>query len=1239
MGSLCAPSTNTATTSSSPPPQVLQNYQNIVNQAQGVSNTLSSAPGPPVAGITPEQSAGISTVNAAAGPQTQAYYNMGTQAMGTGLGTVASGLSYLPSEISGIEGAQSGIAGAQSIIAGAQSMLPTAEGYVSSAAPYYGAGASAVGESEVNPITSGGISAYMNPYTQDVVNSTEAAFNNQNAIQANQLTGSAILGGNAFGGDRAGVAQAALAGQQQTAEAPVIAGLESSGYTSAVQEAEQQQQLEQSGASIYGSLGAGLGSLGSITGGLASTAGGLASTAGGLASTAGGLAGMYGTAASTAGSLGATQAGIGSQEVAAGSSLASTLLGTGTAEETAGATQQATQQAQLNSEYQQYLNSIGVTGTSFLAPIVEGTGSLSGGTSTTTSAGPSTLSQLSGVALGGLGLLGATGAFGANGYLTGNSGAGGGAGGGGTSTGGRINYDDGGSVDDDQLDFGTSGSPAPQQQQPGLGGIVGYDALARELSQGIAANQLGAAQGGFDGGGGVVAPAGAQPLPGLASLPTGASSNSGIIGPMGMNVPRGSGPPGIHMGMGPPQPPRAAASDNDLANITKQITQVAGLMRQPGNSRTQAMGGQDAGGQATGGRVFPGIVAQGYADGGAPDQDYTAVDPGIGGVSGAAADVPNAPDVTVNGTPQAIVPADALPQNAPPDAGTASPGLAALQNATYDQESGYGRNTGTSSAGAVGPMQIEPATFAKYAQPGERIDNPTDNKAVGDRILADYTDKYGDPARAAVAYYSGPGNVAPADSPTPWKHDISHDRNGNPIKPVSSYVSDVMGRMGGAPPSGSQPSSGAAPGTPGITAANPSSLDIGKPNPWESVLASGLGMMAGQSPHALSNIGAGGLAGLQNYQEQQAELRAEATTKQGAQRLTNEASYQQQQMNVQTAELTLRQQQSKADIVLKQKTLEQGRIPPGYTMQKGQLIPLPGGPADPVAVRQLKEAGVLPKAQVLKNSDNSEQVVWLDPIKQQVLGANGEPYVPETGEGTKAIATAIETGIQPPTTAGLYRNASAVRAQLAKDGFDLTSANLEYEAAHKQVLSLNGPQMVRYSGLAHSVLNTIDETNSLAGQMQNTGVPLFNQARLQAYIQTAGNSANGQLAAKYLASVNTLKEEFANLAQGGYAPTEAAWGLANQQINGNYGVKELGASLNEVQRLLRYRLQGIPNMGTLGPGAANRYTGQSGNQPTVGEQTAPSGGQPTASQFTGRTATNPKTNQTLRETADGKWVP
>ena len=119
--------------------------------------------------------------------------------------------------------------------------------------------------------------------------------------------------------------------------------------------------------------------------------------------------------------------------------------------------------------------------------------------------------------------------------------------------------------------------------------------------------------------------------------------------------------------------------------------------------------------------------------------------------------------------------------------------LASVSSAILGQESGNNPNIGSSIDGAIGQAQILPKTFAQYAQPGEDINNPSDNLAVHNRIIQDLSQKAGgDPARIAVGYFSGPGNIAPPDSPTPWKKDRT-DGNG---KSVSSYVSDVLGRVG-----------------------------------------------------------------------------------------------------------------------------------------------------------------------------------------------------------------------------------------------------------------------------------------------------------------------------------------------------------------------------------------------------------------------------------------------------------
>lgn len=162
--------------------------------------------------------------------------------------------------------------------------------------------------------------------------------------------------------------------------------------------------------------------------------------------------------------------------------------------------------------------------------------------------------------------------------------------------------------------------------------------------------------------------------------------------------------------------------------------------------------------------------------------------------------------------------------------------------------------------------------------------------------------------------------------------------------------------------------------------------------------------------------------------------------------------------------------------------------------------------------------------------------------------------------------------------------AEADRISMKETGkhYNQAKAELEYAGAKRFVSSLNSPQQVRFNTLGVSVVNTIDEIRQLANQLKLVGVPLVNKVKLEAYIQTAGNTEGGQLVSQYLAATNTLKEEFANLVNGGYAPTEAAFALANKQVNENYGVNQLTASLIEVQRLINFRLSAQTQISPIG---------------------------------------------------------
>ena len=369
--------TNTVSQQSGPPQQYLDAYSQVFGQAQNVAATPDTQyTGQTVAGLSPDQSAGITAVENAQG-MAQPYINSAAQYINNSTTPLAPTVQPYVDQSTGL--------------------YSNAAGLDTNAAGIYGNLAGGLSPDQIQK--------YESPYTQDVVNATQAQFNNQNAIQQNQLAGQAGTSG-AFGGDRQAVAQAVLAGQQQANQAPTIANLENQGYTTGLNTAEQQQQV-QAGAA-QGMIGAGQG---------------MGSAGAGILGASGQLLGANEANAWLNSQAGAGMANLGNEAQNSTLTGANALLSTGGLEQ-----QQA--QSELNVPYQQYLaqQAYPFQTTGWLANIAEGLGGASGGTSSTTSPSPSTASQVAGAGLAGAGILGQTGAYGSNGWLSNAFGSSGGAG-------------------------------------------------------------------------------------------------------------------------------------------------------------------------------------------------------------------------------------------------------------------------------------------------------------------------------------------------------------------------------------------------------------------------------------------------------------------------------------------------------------------------------------------------------------------------------------------------------------------------------------------------------------------------------------------------------------------------------------------------------------------------------------------------------------------------------------------
>lgn len=291
--------TNTVVQNSSPPANVMAAYDTVMNQAQGVaSQPLQQYQGPLVAGFTPDQQTAMGTINNSQG---------------------------------------------------------IASPYLNQAQQYIQNSAAPITPQSFNPQA---IAQYENPYQNDVINSSLALMNQQDAQQQQGLVGNAISSG-AWGGDRASVAQGILGGQQALARNSTIAGLNSQNYQQALAEFNNQQQTGLNAAATNASLNA--------------------------------------------------QAGYG--EANLGTTAQNSALTGASAQLQSGALQQQLAQENLNVPYENYLQaqSYPYQSTQFLANIAEGIGGASGGSSSTTSPSPSGISQVAGLGLSGLSLYGLSG--------------------------------------------------------------------------------------------------------------------------------------------------------------------------------------------------------------------------------------------------------------------------------------------------------------------------------------------------------------------------------------------------------------------------------------------------------------------------------------------------------------------------------------------------------------------------------------------------------------------------------------------------------------------------------------------------------------------------------------------------------------------------------------------------------------------------------------------------------------
>lgn len=401
------------------PPEVLARYNAVNSRAETAAATpFENYGGEFVAPVNQTQQGGVDTIAGAAGT-VDPYFGAGTAAVVGGLGAAQ---PYFGTATGQVANAASTGAGLNSQALGTLNAgLGAAQPFNAAAGNAYGnayagaqpyqmgaTGLALAGTGQVNPGALN-INGFMSPYNDAVVQSTLNLVDQQQGRDLRSQRDQQIMSGG-FGGDGANIGRAVLQGQQGLARANVASNLYNQNYSQALGAAQQQQgvglgaaQSNRAALTQGATTLAGLGQQGFTQGlGLGQAQQGLGQQIYGQGAGASQGQAAIGQQGFTQG-LGAANAnlGIGQGIYGMGANAATTLAGLGTglqgaqlqqgqAQIGAGTIGQQTQQAQDQALYNQFLQQQGYPfqTAQFLANIAEGTGALSGSTTSGYSAAP-----------------------------------------------------------------------------------------------------------------------------------------------------------------------------------------------------------------------------------------------------------------------------------------------------------------------------------------------------------------------------------------------------------------------------------------------------------------------------------------------------------------------------------------------------------------------------------------------------------------------------------------------------------------------------------------------------------------------------------------------------------------------------------------------------------------------------------------------------------------------------------
>lgn len=229
------------------------------------------------------------------------------------------------------------------------------------------------------------------------------------------------------------------------------------------------------------------------------------------------------------------------------------------------------------------------------------------------------------------------------------------------------------------------------------------------------------------------------------------------------------------------------------------------------------------------------------------------------------------------------------------------------------------------------------------------------------------------------------------------------------------------------------------------------------------------------------------------------------------------------------------------------------------------------------------EASLKPKTPVAPRTvTTAEGVMQFDPDKNSWFKIGDRPPSQASGDGASAsdpkdIAGAIMRGEQPPVLTGLYRDAAPVRAELARNGYDLSTATSDWNATQKNLASMNSAQQLKLRQAIQFTNETLPQIEEAYAEWKKqagvAGFKILNKANLAAMKQLPG--APGSAATNLDALIGDFTSELGTVYKGGNSSTDESLKLAAQNLASDWNDRTFSDAIKRLNKSLTIRKNSI----------------------------------------------------------------